>query len=58
MKGDKNMKKWEIVCSIDGDLVDYSEIVESEKEPEFWEQYAIAEKHGCEWFTCDELGDK
>lgn len=42
------MKKWIIDCSIDGDLVDYSEIVESETEPEFWEQYAIAEKHGCE----------
>lgn len=52
------MKKWEIVCSIDGDLVDYSEIVESETEPEFWEQFEIAEKHDCEWFTCNELEDE
>lgn len=50
------MKKWEIVCSIDGDLVDYSEIVESENEPGFWDQYVIAAEHGCEWFTCYEIG--
>lgn len=49
------MARWIIDCSIDGNLVDYSEIVESEIEPEFWEQYEIAEKHNCEWFTCDKL---
>lgn len=45
--------KWELVCSVDGVDVDYETIIESEKEPGFWECYEIAEEHGCElWSLC------
>ena len=49
------MKKWELVASIDGDLVDYTCIIECETEPGFWTCTEIAEEHGCELWTIDEL---
>ena len=51
------MRKWELVCSVDADGVDYSEVIESDTEPGFWDCYEIAEQHGCPWFTLDELED-
>jgi len=48
-------KKWILTASIDGINVDYEEIIESETEPDFWTQYEIAEKHGCEFFHVEEL---
>ena len=36
------MLKYVIDCNVDGNEMDYSEIIESESEPRFWEQYEIA----------------
>ena len=49
------MKQWLLTASIDGINVDYDEIIECEIEPGFWTCYAIAEEHGCEFFTINEL---
>ena len=48
-------KQWILTASIDGNMVDYEEIIESDTEPDFWECYTIAEKHGCEFFHVCEL---
>ena len=59
MEGVKNiMKKWIIDGSIDGNMLDFSEIVESEKEPDFWECYEIAQNHNCDFFTVTELEEE
>ena len=47
------VNKWRLICSTDGNMVDYDEIIESEEEPGFWECYEIAEAHGCEHFMID-----
>lgn len=47
------MSKWRLICSTDGNMVDYEEIIESNEEPGFWECYEIAQAHGCEHFTID-----
>ena len=47
------MKKWILMASVDGNMVDYEEIIESENEPDFWQCYSIAEKHNCEFFHVD-----
>lgn len=52
------MKKWIIDGSIDGNMLDFSEIVESEKEPDFWECYEIAQNHNCDFFTVTELEEE
>lgn len=49
------MKKWELTASTDGNMIDYSEIIESETEPDFWTCYNIASAHGCEFFTVEEI---
>ena len=49
------MKKWLLIASTDGNMIDYEETIESENEPDFWTQYEIAEKHGCDFFSVDEL---
>ena len=48
------MKKWLLECSTDGDMVDYSEIIESETEPGYWQCQEIAENHDCELWCIDE----
>lgn len=47
------MSKWRLICSTDGNMVDYEEIIESDTEPGFWECYEIAQAHGCEHFKID-----
>jgi len=47
------MKKWQLVCSIDADLVDYETTIESE--PDFLYCNEIAQKHGCTYFFVYEL---
>lgn len=49
------MKKWELTASIDGVNIDYSEILKSEVEPDFWTCYDIASAHGCKFFTVEEI---
>ena len=49
------MKKWELTASIDGNMLDYSEILESETEPDFWSCYDIAAAHGCPYFNVSEV---
>lgn len=51
------MKKWYVACSKDAAEIDHEEVIESENEPGFWDQYVIAASHDCEWFTCYELED-
>ena len=49
------MRKWILTCSIDAVDVDHEEIIESNEEPGFWECYAIAEAHGCAFFSVDPI---
>lgn len=49
----QEMKKWRLVCSTNGIMVDYEEIIESEEEPDFWTCQNIAQNHGCEFFHID-----
>lgn len=49
------MKKWELTASTDGNMIDYSEILEAEMEPDFWICYEIAAAHGCEFFSVSEV---
>ena len=51
------MKKFELICSIDGNNIDYEEIIRSETEPGFWECFEIASAHGCEFFNVQEVTD-
>lgn len=51
------MKRWLLTCSVDADLVDYDEIIESDEEPGFWTCNDIAEAHGCPWWDICELDD-
>ena len=48
------MKKWSLVCSKDGNTVDYEQIIMSDTEPDYEECLAIMEAHGCEFFRVDE----
>ena len=48
-------KQWILTASIDGNMVDYEEIIESENEPDFWTCYNIAYDHGCDFFSIEEL---
>lgn len=49
------MKNWLITCSADGVEIDYETTIHSDIEPGFWEVYAIAESHGCTFFTVVEI---
>lgn len=49
------MKKWLLTCSVDGNEIDYEEIIESDEEPGFWECNDIAQDHGCELWSLGEL---
>ena len=49
------MKKWSLACSIDGGMIDYEEVIESEKEPDFWTCHEIAEEHDCELWVIEEV---
>lgn len=51
------MKNWILECSIDADMIDYEEVIQSETEPDFWTCFNIAEEHSCPWFTVSELTD-
>ena len=53
--GKANKRQWLLTASKDGAFVDYETIIESDSEPSFWECYTIAEEHGCELFTIEEL---
>ena len=44
------MKKYNLICSKDGNMVDYSEDIYAEDEPDYWTCQEIAEKHGCSLF--------
>ena len=48
------MKTWYLDCSVDATNIDYSEIIQSETEPDFWTCYTIAEDHSCAFFTVSE----
>lgn len=47
--------KWFLECSIDAIMVDYSEVLESDAEPDFWTCYEIAEANGCPFWTISEF---
>lgn len=50
----KTMKKWIFTASIDGNLIDYETIIESDTEPDFWTCYNLAAEHGCTFFSVTE----
>ena len=50
----KNMKKWNIICSIDAVNIDYETVIESKSEPNWWICENIAREHGCEWWFVEE----
>lgn len=49
------MKKWLLTCSVDAVNIDHEEIIESETEPDFWTCHEIANAHGCEWWSLEEI---
>ena len=53
-KGDDQMRKWLLTCSIDAVDVDYETVIESETEPDWWTCESIAREYGCEWWTLEE----
>ena len=48
------MKQWLLVCSTDGNKIDWTTVINSDSEPDFWTCYDLATSHGCEFFTVDE----
>ena len=48
-------KRYELVCSRDGVGIDYAVTIEAEREPDFWDCCTIAAKHGCDFFTLEEV---
>ena len=52
------MAQWLLTCSVDAVDIDYEEIIESDDEPGFWDCDAIANEHGCEWWSIDVLEDE
>jgi hypothetical protein len=49
------MKTYELICSKDAIGIDYSEIVHSDVEPEYWDCVEIADKHSCNYFCLNEI---
>lgn len=49
------MKTWELTASIDGVNIDFSTLIDSETEPDFWTCYDIATAHGCTYFCIVEV---
>lgn len=52
---DNNIKKWKLTCSIDGINIDYEEIIESNKEPNWWQCQENAEEHRCKLWSIELL---
>lgn len=48
-------KKWRLTCSNNGINIDYEEVIESDKEPDFWQCQEIAEEHNCELWSLEPL---
>lgn len=49
------MQKWIFTASIDGNLIDYETVIESETEPDFWTCYELAAEHNCDFFSVTEV---
>ena len=49
------MKKWILTASVDAVNIDYETIIESETEPTFWECHEIAQDHGCDYWSLEEV---
>lgn len=49
------MKKWELIASTDGNMIDYTCIIECETEPGFWDCNELATKHDCWFWDVQEL---
>ena len=47
------MAKWLLTASVDAVDIDYTTIIESDGEPDFWTCYHISQAAGCEWWTVD-----
>lgn len=47
------MKSWFLICSTDGDRINYEATIQADSEPDFWTCYDIAAAHGCEFFTIE-----
>ena len=49
------MKKWLLTASVDAIDIDFETVIESETEPGFWTCCHIAEEHGCEWWSIEQI---
>lgn len=49
------MKKYHFTASRDAVNIDYETIIEATQGTGFWDLYELAEKHGCDFFTLDEI---
>lgn len=49
------MKKWWFTASIDGNKIDFETVLESEKEPGFWDLNELAEENGCTLWSIEEI---
>ena len=55
-KENPKMKKYYLICSVDGIDIDFETTIEATEEPSFWECYNIAADHGCDYWTLSEEG--
>lgn len=49
------MKKWRLTASVNGVLIDFETLIESETEPDFWTCYDLAREYDCDFFTVEEV---
>ena len=52
---DATTKQWILTASVDGNMVDFECIINSDNEPDFWTCQELAQNHGCEFWMVDEL---
>lgn len=48
------MKKWRLVCSVEGISIDYEQTILAETEPHWIDCHNIAGAHGCDFWTLEE----
>lgn len=52
------MRKWLFTASTDAIDIDYETIIYAKEEPNFWKLYNLAERHGCEWWSVEEINEE
>lgn len=49
------MHTYIFTASADGIGIDYEETIQATAAPGFWDCYELADLHGCEFWTCEEV---